>query len=205
MKLPHVETIAARRGARPLRMMSLGAAAAALAVTAAACGGSTSSSTKSTQATGHKGGTFTILANSAFGVADPAQNYTLEEWQLLIDTHDGLVAFAKAGGAAGSKIVPDLATSIPVPTNGGKTYVFHIRRGIKFSNGQVLKPSDFVRTFERQFTVPGPTSFYSGFVGASKCSTKGCDLSKGGVVADDSAYTLTINLTAPDPELMDQL
>ena len=52
--------------------------------------------------------------------------------------------------------------------------------------------------------MPGPTSFYSGLVGASKCSTKGCDLSQG-VVADDSAYTLTLNLTAPDPELMDQL
>ena len=74
--------------------------------------------------------------------------------------------------------MPDLATAIPMPTNGGKTYVFHIRRGIKFSNGQVLKPSDFVKTFERQFTVPGPTAFYSDIVGASKCSTKGCDLSK---------------------------
>src|SRR6516165_6410047 len=204
MKLPNVETIAARRGARPLRMMSLGAAVAALAVTAAACGGSSGSSTTTPQTTGHKGGTFTILANSSFGVADPAQNYTLEEWQLLIDTHDGLVSFAKVGGVPGTKIVPDLATSIPTPTNGGKTYLFHIRRGIKFSNGQTLKPSDFVKTFERQFTVPGPTSFYSGIVGASKCSTKGCNLSKG-VVANDSAYTLTINLTAPDPELMDQL
>jgi peptide/nickel transport system substrate-binding protein len=204
MKLPHAMTIAARRRARPLHTMSLGAAAAALAVTAAACGGSTQSSTSGTQATGHKGGTFTILANSSFGTADPAQNYTLEEWQLLIDTHDGLVGFAKAGGSAGNKIVPDLATSIPAPTNAGKTYVFHIRKGIKFSNGQTLKPSDFVTTFERQFTVPGPTSFYSGIVGASKCSTKGCNLSKG-VVANDSAYTLTINLTAPDPEFMDQL
>jgi peptide/nickel transport system substrate-binding protein len=206
MNLPPVKTIAARRGARPLRKLSFGAAIAALAVTAAACGGSTQSSTSSTpQAAGHKGGTFTILANSAFGVADPAQNYTLEQWQLLIDTHDGLVGFAKAAGAAGNKIVPDLATSIPVPTNGGKTYVFHIRKGIKFSNGQTLKPSDFVTTFERQFTVPGPTSFYSSIVGANKCSTKGCDLSKGGVIANDSAYTLTINLTAPDPEFMDQL
>ena len=204
MKFPTAMTIAARRRARPLYKLSTGAAVAALAVTAAACGGSTQSSTSSTQGAAHKGGTFTILANSAFGVADPAQNYTLEQWQLLIDTHDGLVGFAKEGGAAGNKIVPDLATSIPVPTNGGKTYLFHIRRGIKFSNGQTLKPSDFVTTFERQFTVPGPTTFYSGIVGASKCSTKGCNLSKG-VVANDSAYTLTINLTAPNPEFMDQL
>ncbi len=203
-RIPVMTAIGARYRARRVYRLSTGAAVAALVVVAAGCGGSSSSSGPATSAA-HKGGTFTILANSAFGVADPAQNYTLEEWQLLIDSHDGLVGFAKEGGLPGNKIVPDLATSIPAPTNGGKTYVFHIRRGIKFSNGQTLKPSDFVTTFERQFTVPGPTSFYSGIVGASKCSTKGCNLSKGGVVANDSAYTLTINLTAPDPELMDQL
>jgi len=180
-------------------------AAVAALVAAAGCGSSSSSSPSSGQASGaQKGGTYTILANSAFGVADPAQNYTLQEWQLLIDTHDGLVQFKRVGGAAGTKLVPDLATSIPQPTNGGKTYVFHIRKGIKFSNGQVMKPSDFVTTFERQFTVPGPTSFYSGIVGADKCSAKKCDLSQG-VVADDSAYTLTINLTAADPEFLQKL
>jgi peptide/nickel transport system substrate-binding protein len=181
------------------------AAAVAALVAAAGCGSSSSSSPSSGQASGaQKGGTYTILANSAFGVADPAQNYTLQEWQLLIDTHDGLVQFKRVGGAAGTKLVPDLATSIPQPTNGGKTYVFHIRKGIKFSNGQVMKPSDFVTTFERQFTVPGPTSFYSGIVGADKCSAKKCDLSQG-VVADDSASTLTINLAAADPEFLQKL
>ena len=191
---------------RKLYTWSTAAAIVAL-VGAAGCGGSSgsSSSSSSSQAAGaQKGGTYTILANSAFGVADPAQNYTLQEWQLLIDTHDGLVQFKRVGGAAGTKLVPDLATSIPQPTNGGKTYVFHIRKGIKFSNGQVMKPSDFVTTFERQFTVPGPTSFYSGIVGADKCSTKGCDLSQG-VVADDSASTLTINLAAADPEFLQKL
>jgi peptide/nickel transport system substrate-binding protein len=187
---------------RPL--LYTGAALTAVALALTGCGANSSSPSTSSSATAHSGGVFTILANSAFGVADPAQNYTLEEWQLLIDTHDGLTQFARVAGVPGTKIVPDLATSIPKPTNGGKTYVFHIRRGIKFSNGQTLTPSAFVTTFERQFTVPGPTSFYSGIVGASACSTKGCNLSKG-VIANDSAYTLTINLTAPDPELMDQL
>lgn len=192
---------------RRTTMASL-AGLAVLALAAAGCGNSAGPASKSSTGavSAHPGGVFTILANSSFGVADPAQNYTLEEWQLLIDTHDGLVGFAKVGGLPGTKIVPDLATSIPLPTNGGKTYVFHIRRGIKFSNGQTLTPSAFVTTFDRQFTVPGPTSFYSDFVGASKCSVKGCNLAKsGGVIANDSAYTLTINLTAPDPELMDQL
>ncbi len=195
------------------RQFRWGAAAlTALAVIAAGCGtssggggGSGSSSTPSSSAAAsHTGGTFTILANSSFGVADPAQNYTLEEWQLLINTHDGLTQFKRVGGVEGTKIVPDLATALPTPTDGGKTYVFHIRPGIKFSDGTTMKPSDFVRTFERQFTVPGPTSFYSGIVGADKCSTKKCDLSQG-VVADDSAMTLTIHLTAPDTEFFDKL
>ena len=196
---------AAPVGGRLLKWGGL-AGAAALAIAAAGCGTSSSSpSSHASAQTAKAGGTFTILANSSFGVADPAQNYTLEEWQLLIDTHDGLVGFAHVGGLAGTKIVPDLATSIPTPTNGGKTYLFHIRTGIKFSNGQTLEPSDFVTTFERQFTVPGPTAFYSDIVGANKCSTKGCDLSKSGVIANNSAHTLTINLTKSDPEFMDQL
>jgi len=195
------------------RQFRWGAAAlTALAVIVAGCGTSSgggggsgsSGSPSATAAASHKGGTFTILANSSFGVADPAQNYTLEEWQLLINTHDGLTQFKRVGGTEGTKVVPDLATAIPTPTDGGKTYVFHIRPGIKFSDGTTMKPSDFVRTFERQFTVPGPTSFYSGIVGADKCSTKKCDLSKG-VVADNSAMTLTIHLTAPDTEFVDKL
>jgi peptide/nickel transport system substrate-binding protein len=197
-------TLRSPRKGRKLCTWSTAAAVAAL-VGAAGCGGSSgSSASPSGSSAPQKGGTFTILANSAFGVADPAQNYTLEQWSLLIDTHDGLTQFQRVGGPAGTRLVPDLATSIPQPANGGKTYTFQIRKGIKFSNGQTMKPSDFVATFERQFTVPGPTSFYSGIVGAGKCSTKGCDLSQG-VVADDSAYTLTINLTAPDPEFLDKL
>ena len=183
-------------------------AIAAVAV-AAGCGGSSGGSSSSSSggtstASSHKGGTLTILANSSFGVADPAQNYTLQEWQLLINTHDGLVQFKRVGGTQGTQLVPDLATSLPVPTDGGKTYTFHVRRGIKFSNGTIMKPSDFVATMERQFTVPGPTSFYSGIVGASACKPSSCDLSKG-IVANDTSYTLTFHLTSPDPEFLDQL
>jgi peptide/nickel transport system substrate-binding protein len=193
------------------RVFKLTIPIAALAV-AAGCGGGGSSSSGGNSGGGtpaagtpQKGGTLTILASAGFsGAADPAQDYTLQEWALLIDTHDGLVQFKRVGGAEGTQLVPDLAEEIPQPTDGGKTYTFKIRKGIKFSDGTVMKPSDFVTTFERQFTVPGPTSFYSGIVGADKCTAKNCDLSQG-VVADDNAYTLTIHLTASDPEFLDKL
>src|SRR5207342_2239560 len=93
------------------RVFKLSIPIAAIAV-AAGCGGGGSSSSGSsggggTAAAGtpQKGGTLTILANASFGVADPAQNYTLEEWALLIDTHDGLLQFNRVGGVAGTKIV----------------------------------------------------------------------------------------------------
>src|SRR5215472_6998935 len=204
-----IPAISEMRGfsSRRTRRRVVAAALTTLALAAAGCS-SKAAPHSGASPKGHKGGIYTILAFSNFGTADPAQNYTLEEWQLLYDTHDGLVQFQRVGGAAGNKLVPDLATAVPAPTNGGKTYFFHIRRGIKFSNGQVMKPSDFVTTFERQFTVPGPTTFYNGIVGASACGnaskTFKCDLTKG-VVADDKNYTLTIHLTAPDPEFIDKL
>ena len=192
------------------RVFKLTIPIAAIAVAAGCGGGGSSSSGGNTgggtpaAGTPQKGGTLTILASSAFGVADPAQNYTLQEWGFLIYTHDGLVGFKRTGGPDGNELVPDLAEEIPQPTDGGKTYTFQIRKGIKYSDGSTLKPSDFVTTFERQFTVPGPTGFYSGIVGADKCTAKKCDLSQG-VVADDNAYTLTIHLTAPDPEFLFKL
>ena len=49
------------------------AAAVAVALVVAGCG-SSQPAAKSTPQAGHAGGTYTVLANSAFGVADPAQN-----------------------------------------------------------------------------------------------------------------------------------
>jgi peptide/nickel transport system substrate-binding protein len=207
ISIPAISEMPGFSSRRARRRVVVGALMA-LALAAAGCSSKSAPSTSASSPAKHRGGIYTILATSNFGTADPAQNYTLEQWQLLYDTHDGLVQFQRVGGAAGNKLVPDLATAIPVPTNGGKTYFFHIRRGIKFSNGRVMKPSDFVTTFERQFTVPGPTTFYNGIVGASACAnsskTLKCNLSKG-VVANDKNYTLTIHLTAPDPEFIDKL
>jgi peptide/nickel transport system substrate-binding protein len=179
---------------------------AALVLTA--CGGSSKKS--STASAGGSGGTLITLAQAAAaGSPDPQINYTLQEWQMLIMTHDGLTGFKKSGGLAGTQVVPDLATTIPNPTNGGKTYVFTLRKGIKFSDGTTLKASDVTRTFERNFAVHGPTAgtFYKTIVGADAClkTPATCDLSKNGVVADDANNTVTFHLTSGDPEFLQKL
>jgi peptide/nickel transport system substrate-binding protein len=179
---------------------------AALVLTA--CGGS--SKKKSSASSGNSGGTLMTVAKGApSGSPDPQINYTLQEWQLLIISHDGLLAFKRTSGTEGTKIVPDLATEVPKPQNGGKTYVFHIRKGIKFSNGNELKPSDVKYTFERLFKIgqsPNAGTWYNVIVGGDACvkTPATCNLSQG-VVADDGAGTVTFHLTKGDPEFFDKL
>ncbi|MEI8715571.1 ABC transporter substrate-binding protein [Mesorhizobium sp. ISC11] len=156
----------------------------------------------------HRGGTVRLLARSAAGTLDPHINYTDQGWQMYQPIYDGLVAFRKAEGMDGFTIVPDLAEALPQVSNDGKTFTFKLRKGIKFSSGQDLGVKDVVASFQRIFKVSGPTSgtFYAGIVGADKClaDTKSCTL-EGGVVGDEAAGTITINITKPDAELLYKL
>jgi peptide/nickel transport system substrate-binding protein len=174
-----------------------GAVAVLLAIAALAA--TTASSARTVD---HRGGTLKLLAKAAGGTLDPQVNYTLQYWQLYQATYDGLLAFKKAGADAAFDVVPDLASDYKL-SNGGKTWTFTLRKGIKFSNGQPLTVNDVVASFRRIFKVKSPTSggFYSGIIGADKCLKKpaGCTLA-GGISGNAAKNTVTINLTAADPE-----
>jgi peptide/nickel transport system substrate-binding protein len=180
----------------------------AAALVAAGCGSSKKSTSTAGGGGGAQGGTLeTVAAAAPSGSPDPQVNYTLQEWQLLVVSHDGLVGFARKGGKAGTKIVPDLAESIPKPTNGGKTWAFKLRSGIKFSNGKTLTGNDVKATFERLFKIgnsPNAGSWYNVIQGADACikTPKTCSLSQGIKVNGD---TVTFNLTTADPEWLDKL
>ena len=188
----------------------LWAMAVVVAVLATGCGGSSKSKggTTTPTAAGGKGGTLITLANAApAGSPDPQVNYTLQEWQWLILTHDGLVGYKRVSGPEGTKKVPDLATAIPKPTDNGKTWTFTLRSGIKFSNGNTVTANDVKATFERLFKIgnsPNAGSWYNVIVGGDACvkTPKTCDLSKGIVVNGD---TITFHLTKGDPEFLDKL
>jgi peptide/nickel transport system substrate-binding protein len=176
-----------------------GLLAVAIAVAAIASVATTSSSAKTSD---HRGGTLKLLAKAAGGTLDPQVNYTLQYWQLYQATYDGLLGFKKAGGGAAFEVVPDLASGYKL-SNGGKTWTFTLRKGIKFSNGQAVTVNDVVASFKRIFKVKSPTAggFYSGIVGAAAClkTPATCTL-KGGISANAGNNTVKINLTAPDPE-----
>ena len=67
----------------------------------------------------------------------------------MILTNDGLTGFKRVGGSDGARLVPDLATSLPTPTDGGRTYTFQLRPGIHYSTGALVRPADFRRAIER--------------------------------------------------------
>lgn len=156
----------------------------------------------------HRGGTMRLVARSAAGTLDPHINYTLQYWQIYQSVYSGLTAFKKGAGEEGFKVVPNLAEEIPAATNDGKTYTFKLRKGVKFSDGRDVTIKDVVASFQRIFKVSSPTSggFYSVIVGADKCiATPATCTLEGGVVGDEAAGTVTINLTRVDPEIMFKL
>jgi YVTN family beta-propeller protein len=158
-------------------------------------------------ATGHRGGTLTVLTTGHVDTADPLLTQNL--YPILSLSYDGLTAYQRVGGSGSVQLVPDLAISLPTPTGGGTTYTFQLRRGIRYSNGELLRPEDFRRALERDLILGGNTNYggpFANVIGGAACAARPtrCDLTRG-VVTDDAADTLTFHLVAPSPEFLDRL
>jgi ABC-type transport system substrate-binding protein/DNA-binding SARP family transcriptional activator len=159
---------------------------------------------------GHRGGTLTsINSYAAIDTIDPAASTSpnVAPPQLFGLTNDGLVTLNQVAGPAGARLVPDLALALPVPTDGGRTYTFHLRPGIRYSTGAVVKPGDVTRSFERLFQLGSSgAAYYQAIHGAAECQAApaSCDLSRG-IVADNRAGTVTFHLTQPDPDFLYKL
>ena len=164
----------------------------------------------------HRGGTLTVITQlppdeGPRPPTDPAIAYYYWAWQMLSLTNDGLVGYRRVTGLAGDQLVPDLASALPKPSDGGKTYTFHLRNGLRYSTGAPVRAEDFRRAIQRMFVINRrgnayiPT-VYSGIVGAAQCMERHgqCDLARG-IVADDFAGTVTFHLTAADPEFLFKL
>ncbi|MEP7157812.1 MAG: ABC transporter substrate-binding protein [Chloroflexota bacterium] len=167
-------------------------------------------------AASHRGGTLQIVEARPDQlprfVTDPLGNGNYSVAGLM---GDGLVAYRRTGGTAGSALLPDLATSVPRPTNGGLTYTFQLRQNLHYSTGAPVRASDFRRAIERSFQVDAGFGVWGSFLypmiqGAEAClnaegtAAERCDLAAG-VVTDDVANTVTFNLSTPDADFVYRL
>ncbi len=155
----------------------------------------------------HRGGNLRIT-DVAPDFIDPSQSYSQQGWGMLAMTNDGLTGFRRVGGIEGVQLVPDLAVALPTPTDGGKTWTFRLRRGVRYSSGESLEPGDVRRGLERTFEASPASagrSYYSSIIGTESCrSGKRCDLSRT-VVTDPRARTITFHLRAPDGDFLAKL
>jgi peptide/nickel transport system substrate-binding protein len=155
----------------------------------------------------HRGGTLRVETrpyNNFVKRLEPS-TYDLRADQIMSLVYSGLVSYRRAGGASFGSLVGDLAAEVPKPSPDGRTYVFRLRKGIRYSNGALVKPQDFRVSMETLLRSHGKElpPFYNRIVGVPACVArpKSCDLSEG-IVTDPAAGTITLHLTEPDSELM---
>jgi len=165
----------------------------ALVLAAAACGSS------NTPGTGNQGNTTTPEFNAAVGKVfnpsttkggtlkmahpadwdslDPGDTYYGYAWDFVRFYGRSLTMFATKPGAEGAKLVPDLAESLGVPSDGAKTWTYKIRKGLKYEDGTAITSKDVKyaveRSLDKEVLPNGPTYFndfldLQGYAGAYK-------------------------------------
>jgi peptide/nickel transport system substrate-binding protein len=188
--------------ALPLSVLGL-----SLLIAAAVVGVASSSvgrhATKVSLSKAHKGGVLRIdQSNTDFDTVDPGLAYVANDWALLYNTQLLLVNFPEKNGQAGSVIYPEAATAFPTVSNDGKTYTFHLRPGLKFSDGSPVTAAAYQRAWERNLS-PKMGSPYGVNDQFQKVVVGGEDFLLGhtqhiaGITA--KGLTLTFHLTQPNP------
>ncbi len=154
----------------------------------------------------HRGGTLRLVAQAAAGSIDPQVNDTAQYWQLYAVSYDGLLTFRKAEDADGLVLEPDLADALPVIGADGLRYDFHLRPGVRFSDGRPVRASDAAASLRRAFRVAGPgAGFLAAIEGADACTAAPDACRLEGVESDDGTGRLTLRLARPDSQLLAKL
>lgn len=133
---------------------------------------------------------------------DPQVSWSNYSLNVIYDTYVPLLTYRHAGGKAGSEVIPGLARSLPRITHHGRTYTLLLRKGLRYSDGEPVRASDFKFAVERMFRLEsggfyGPGEFYEDIVGArrfAKAQSRGI----AGVTADDRTGRIVIDLVRPE-------
>jgi len=189
-----------------LTALGLGLCVGGAAVLLAACGSSSSSTSSGT-----RGGTYRVEATD-FGFSnnfDPTGEYTTNAWGmyrgLLIRT---LVGYKMIAGAAGNQLVPDLATSVPTATDGGLTWTFTLKSGVRYAPpvNRVITSHDIVTAFERiaNPALAAQYGFYYTTIAGMDTYASGKAKTISGITTPNN-QTVVFHLTTPTPDFLYRL
>ena len=114
-------------------------------------------------------------------------------------TYTGLVSYAHRPGAAGTTLIPGLATALPRISRGGRLYTVTLRRGLVYSDGRPVRAGDFAASLQRAVRQWGGAATYLDrtVVGAAAYAA-GRARAISGISADDRTGHIAIRLTAAD-------
>ncbi|WAH35247.1 ABC transporter substrate-binding protein [Alicyclobacillus dauci] len=181
---------------KKLWMATMGSVVLSLGVLGG-CGTNTNSTSSKPATTAvQSGGKIVIDEPDEISSLDPAIAYSLINDEIVFQLYDQLVTY-KPGT---SEIAPDLASSWDISSDG-KTYTFHLKKGVKFWNRDDMTAQSFIDEFERVLskTVDSPgEGFLDPIVVGSTAFHDGKAKSVSGLSAPDP-YTLVIKLTKPEP------
>ena len=95
--------------------------------------------------------TFTFVTIGNQNTLDPHFSYDTGSAEIIYNVYENLLAYE---GESVTEFKPLLATEVPSEENGlvkddGTTYIFPIREGVEFSNGNPLTPEDVKYSFLR--------------------------------------------------------
>jgi peptide/nickel transport system substrate-binding protein len=152
----------------------------------------------------HRGGTLVVRSSQPIGQIDPQECCNTPPAVEML-SYDSLLAYSKSP-ASPDTLVPDLALAIPAAQDGGLSYTFRLRRGLRYWTGAPIRASDFRRGLERAAESSGIYAAYLGALpGALSCPGRAsCDL-RSAVITNDRAGTITLHLSHPDPDLLPAL
>ena len=158
------------------------------------------------------GGTLTLGWEQSFGFTDnmdPTGEYLGDGWGIMTNLLTrSLVGYKHTAGAEGNTPVADIATSLPKPTNGGKTYTFHIKPGIKFSPpvNRAVTSKDIVTAMERlaSKTNGAQYAFYYTDIAGWTAYADGKAKSISGIKTPN-ASTISFTLAAPAGDFLQRM
>lgn len=101
----------------------------------------------------HKGGTLTILNTEPQEDFDPARLYTSGGGNVPGLVFRTLTTRNRENGAAGAKVVPDLATDLGTPSKDATVWTYHLKDGLKFEDGTPITTADIKYGIERSFAA----------------------------------------------------
>ncbi len=97
-----------------------------------------------------KGGTVDVLSTVDWTSLDPANNYLIdssEVGRLIYRT----LTFVKDTPGEDLSVQPDLAESLGTSSDGGKTWTYKLREGLKYEDGKPITAADVKYGIQRSF------------------------------------------------------